>query len=105
MTTEVGVVTLNYKQNGELAGAVFVPTMQLNANAEFLKGLNSVKSSDNPGLIKAHAQRVFAGWFSQMTRIELDESYQLTSRVDLDTCERFTDGTVKTCRIIFSINQ
>lgn len=96
---EIGIVKMQYGEDGDVKSASFEPKIQVSVGGELLARLHSVNSPTNSDIIKSNADMVLASFFSKINEIELAdrEEYEVTSEVI--NCEKYPNDTVKTCEI------
>lgn len=102
--SKLGTVHLEYKQDGSIKSASFVPEVKIEAKEGFVSQLNNLKSSDEPSKILNQARKVFSNWFNFMNQVEMGDAGTISSSINYESCERFGDGMIKKCEIIFNIN-
>lgn len=100
MKLEIGKVTMNYSQKGEMVKekTYFTPTLNIIITKELEDQLKTIQGGDQK-TVKDNADLLLASWFSTMNEVELND--RQTHRLDSEVvhCETYPDGNVKQCVI------
>ncbi len=97
MRHEIGIVTVEYDQQGSVKRANFKPTIEVLPSSVLIRQLLALPSGEERDTVKANADLVFAGWFSQINEIELSDRNENPISSEVITCEKWPLGKVKTC--------
>lgn len=97
----IGKAHLEYDEKGKLTVSMFTSLIEVHIED---KELGLIKCTDEDG-IKQQAEQVFAKWFTTMNEIELaDREDYVISTEYITPCEKYENGSIKSCDILFSIN-
>lgn len=102
---EIGRVKLSYKLKGTVESASFTPSIKVELDSKLIKEISTIQSSTDVERIRNSSEMVFAAWFTRLNNIELADRnlYRIISKVD--KCEKYPDGSVRECEIIFSFER
>lgn len=100
---EIGIATLNYDTTGNFIGGKFEPTMTVPVDKNLMDSFSGATCKDGEEAIKQQATNIFASWFQAMNEIELadQEKYEIGTEI-VGECEKYEDGTIKSCTIKFT---
>lgn len=101
---EIGTVGITYDKQGTATKAEFNPTVGFNLDTNVIKQLASIKQQD-PEILKQNAGFVMAAWFSKLNDIELADRDKYEIATEIVSCDRYSDGKIKMCRIRFTFKE
>lgn len=114
---EIGIVTMNYNDEGEVTMASFKPTMSITIDKNLFERFSkigdtgkrikkespSVHYEEDSEMLRENAELVFASWFNKTNEIELAdrEKYKIIS--ETIRCSKHFNGRIAECNIRFSL--
>lgn len=96
MSEKIGIVTIEYFENGVVRRAEFAPTLKLSVSSALADQLTN-QQPNTAEEAKNNADLVFASWFSKMNEIELADRTLYEVKGNMLECETYADGHPKKC--------
>jgi len=98
-TLEIGIVTMNYNEDGTVIKELshFTPTLKTTIDTDIEEQLLTIKGENDSETLKHNANAVLAGFFTQITNIELADRSEYVVDSEVVTCEKYPTGGIKTC--------
>lgn len=106
MNLEIGDAIINYREDGTVESASFVPKMKIEVGETVLKQLEAVNHSTVAAIVKTNADLILGSFFSKLSEIELGDRdhYEVSSKTIL--CERYKpSGNIKQCVIRYTYKE
>lgn len=94
---EIGIVKIDYNEDGSIASASFVPHKEMKFDERVLQQITA--KPESPERVKEIADFVLGAWFSKMTFIELADPEKYSLQSEIVECLSFPKGTVKSCML------
>lgn len=98
----IGIVTMEYDEQGAVTSATFVPTMKVVLDDNLIRQLQSLTASDALAL-QNNADLVMSAWFAKTNEIELADREEWTIKSRVVECITYPEnGKVKKCAIEYT---
>lgn len=95
---EIGTVTTQYNEAGQLLSARFEPTLKIELSSEIKKDLeHNISKSEESEVIKFNADFVLGAFFAKITEIELADREKQEIVSEVAHCAKYSSGKVKSC--------
>lgn len=94
---EIGVVTIDYNEEGVAIHSLFEPTLKIKGGMSLLEQMEALTATQDPEIIKSNADLVFGNWFNKLSEIELADrdTHEVVS--ELVECDKYPSGNIKKC--------
>lgn len=101
----IGIVTMEYDENGNVTSATFVPTMKVTLDENLVHQLQSIPASGAVTLMN-NADLVMSAWFSKTNEIELADREEWAVDGRMIECTLHPGSTkVKKCVIEYTFKK
>lgn len=104
-TQEIGIVTLDYNEDGVATEATFNPTMKVNLDIKALLQLTAIPADKSPQHVEDNAGFVLASWFERLNEIELADRDHYRVAPKVIKCDNYPNGRIKHCEIAFNFQE
>lgn len=97
----IGTVRVEYNTQGTIESAVFNPQIKINLledKGDLGRQMLSIKGNTQE-VFKKNADLVLGAWFAKMNEIELADRDRYEVASAIVECEKYLDGSVKTCAL------
>lgn len=102
---KIGLVTINYNEDGSVSHTKFEPAAEVVTNPENLAQLLRLPPTDNAEVLKKNAQSVVANWYTKVGDIDLIDHFEYGFVSTVKECVKYGSGQIKKCVIDFSIKK
>lgn len=95
MRTDIGIVTIEYDENGKVITSNFVPTMSVEIDETLKNELKTIDCCDESEKLEHNASLVLSSFFNRMNKIELRDIEKSKLTGHIDHLENYPGGMIK----------
>jgi hypothetical protein len=104
--TPIGIVTIEYDEDGKVIEAFFKPTEQKGFDLSVINDkLKTVPTSNSTQKVKAGAANVLAQWLDNLNSLELADHFEYGWVGDVKECIKYAGGKIKKCSIEYTFKK
>lgn len=94
----IGIVTIEYDENGRIEKARFDPSMTVEADDRLLKQLEVLEDEEEEIELQSRADLIMASWFTKINEIELADLNEWVIVSEVALCEKYVfSGKIRKC--------